>query len=271
VYQSGTQRRSIPCFKFAVDAARDGLIGEITEIHTQLAPGRSCPPQPDQEVPAGFDYDRWLGQAPQKPYTKMRCHGSFRWIYDYSGGQLTDIGAHFNDLAQWGNDSQDTGPIRYEGKAEFPTEGLFDTPIQYAVTAEYASGVKLYFHDIEPRAVKFVGTEGWVMVDDFGNVTAEPASILEKGDFEKQEWSVMNGHHRNFLDCVKSRETPIAPPEVAHRSTTVCHIGNICLRLGRALEWDPEAEQFTNDDEANAMLSRVQRAPWSLDELLKEV
>ena len=264
VYQSGTQRRSIGCFRFAVDVARAGLIGKVHTIRTYLEKGPECPPQPPEPIPPGFDYDFWLGPAPDAPYTQRRCLGSFRWIYDYSGGQLTDIGAHFNDLAQWGNGTQLSGPIHYEGSARFPIAGIFNTPVDYQVIATYGDGVKLIFHDTGPRAVKFEGDEGWVIVDDDGNVDAEPKSILRTRRIVKQDYANWQGHHRDFLECVKRRTVPIAPPEVAHRSTTVCHIGNICLRLGRALQWDPEAERFIEDDDANRMLARAMRSPWRL-------
>jgi predicted dehydrogenase len=264
VYQSGTQRRSIGCFRFAVDVAQSGMLGRIHTIHTYLDQGPDCGIQPPEPVPPGFDYDRWLGPAPLEPYTTKRCQGSFRWIYDYSGGQLTDIGAHFNDLAQWGNGTQYGGPIAYEGQAEFPRQGLFDTPVRFRVETTYADGVKLIFHDKSPRTVRFEGDEGWVQVDDDGNVDAEPKSILRTRSIVKQNYANWTGHHRDFLNCVKSRGQTIAPPEVAHRSTTVCHIGNICLRLGRPLRWDLDKEQFIGDEAANRMLSRAMRAPWKL-------
>lgn len=266
VYQSGTQRRSIPCFRFAVDAARDGRLGALHTIHTNLSVGMDYASPEEQPVPEGFDYDMWLGPAPSAPYTQKRCFGSFRWIYDYSGGQLTDIGAHFNDLAQWGNDSELTGPLDYEGWAVWPQKGsLFDASVYHGITATYADGVRLIMHDHDPRAVKFEGTEGWISVDDFGNVKAEPASLLEGAEITAEDYAHWNPHHRNFLDCVKSREQPIASPEIAHRSTTVCHIGNLCLRLGRPLRWDPVTEHFENDEEANAMLSRPMREPWKIE------
>lgn len=264
VYQSGTQRRSIGCFRFAVDVARKGLIGKVHTIHTYLSEGPACPIQPLEPVPDGFDYDMWLGPAPYAPYTTKRCQGSFRWIYDYSGGQLTDIGAHFNDLAQWGNDTELSGPIHYEGAAEFPKEGLFDTPVHYRVEATYADGVKLIYHDLSPRTVRFEGDEGWISVDDDGNVDASPKSIFGMKHIVKQNYFNWQGHHRNFLDCVKTRRRTIAPPEVAQRSTTTCHVGNICLRLGRPLRWNLETERFVDDPEADRMLCRAMRAPWHL-------
>jgi predicted dehydrogenase len=264
VYQSGTQRRSIRSFAFAVQMARTGRIGKLHTIHTNLSEGLTCGPEKPQPVPTGFDYDRWLGPAPYEPYTPKRCHGSFRWIYDYSGGQLTDIGAHFNDLAQWGNNSELSGPIEYEGWAKFPKDGLFNTPVNFEVIATYADGVKMIMHDKSPRAVKFVGDEGWVSVDDDGNVNAEPKSILKLRRFRQHGYSYMKGHHRNFLECVKTRARTIAHPEVAQRSTTTCHIGNICLRLGHKVRWNPQTEQFINDAEANAMIARAMRSPWHL-------
>ncbi len=264
VYQSGTQRRSIRCFAFAVEMARAGRVGKLHTIHVNLSEGPSCGVEKTEPIPEGFDYDRWLGPAPYEPYTPKRCHGSFRWLLDYSGGKLTDIGAHFNDLAQWGHDSELTGPIEYEGWGTFPKDGLFNTPVNFEVTATYADGVKMIMHDQLPRSIKLVGDEGWVSVDDDGNVDAMPKSILNLRRFVQQDYSYMKGHHRNFLDCVKTRATTIAPPEVAHRSTTTCHIGNICLRLGRKLRWNPQTEQFINDPEADRMLARAMRSPWHL-------
>lgn len=268
VYQSGTQRRSIPCFRYAVDVARSGRLGRIHAVHTFLELGHLAGPQAEEPVPAGFDYDRWLGQAPNAPYTKMRCHANFRWIYDYSGGQLTDIGVHFNDLAQWGVDRDLTAPIEFEGTADFPPkDDLFDTPVHFNVKTRYADGLTLEMHDGSPRAVRFEGENGWICVDDTGLLTAEPVSLLDAAPKEREAYSAIAYHQRDFIKCMKSRGQTIAPPEVAHRSASICHVANICLRLGgRKLRWNPESEQFVDDAEANAMLERVQRAPWSLDD-----
>ena len=264
VYQSGTQRRCIPAFAYPVEVARSGRLGRIHTVHTCLGAGPSCGIEPPQPVPEGFDYDRWLGPAPAEPYTPRRCHGSFRWIFDYSGGKLTDIGAHFNDLAQWGIDMENTGPVEYDGSATFPEEGLWDTPMYYSVVCRYANGIRLVMHDVEPRSVRFEGEHGWISVDDSGLVLADPPSLLEGASFKQEQYDVMYGHQRNFLDCVRTRARPIANAEVAHRSSTVCHAANLCLRLGRKLYWDPVQEQFLNDDEANRMRSRAMRAPWHL-------
>jgi len=245
--------------------ARSGQIGRIHTVHTYLGAGPACGVEPPQPVPEHFDYDMWLGPAPYEPYTPKRCHGTFRWILDYSGGKLTDIGAHFNDLAQWGNNSDLGGPIHYEGHAEFPREGLWNTPMHYRVEATYSDGVKLIYHDTSPRAAKFEGDEGWIMVDDDGNVDAEPKSILRTKRIVKQSYAYWQGHHRDFLDCVKRRDPKtIAAPEIAQRSTTTCHIGNLCLRLDRPLRWDLDKERFVDDEVANTMLARAMRAPWRL-------
>lgn len=269
VYQSGTQRRSNACFRFGVDIAHSGMLGELQTLHCYYHNGPTCPPQPPQPVPEGFDYDMWLGPAPFEPYTPRRCHGSFRWLYDYSGGQLTDLGAHFIDLAQWAHGDEKLGPVAYEGWAEFPQNGLFNTPVRFEITATYADGVKLICHDETepgrgPRGNKFVGSEGWVSVDDTGKITASSKAILQKINTTQRGYEYMQGHHRDFLDCVRTRAQTIAPPEVAHRSTTVCHITNICLRLGRKLAWDPQAERFVDDPQADGMTARAMRSPWTL-------
>ncbi|MHC4680689.1 MAG: Gfo/Idh/MocA family protein [Planctomycetota bacterium] len=269
VYQSGTQRRSIGCFRFAVDIAHSGMLGPLHTLHCYYHNGPTCAPQKPEAVPEGFDYDRWLGPAPFEAYTPRRCHGSFRWLYDYSGGQLTDLGAHFNDLAQWAHNSQYSGPVEYEGWAEFPKDGLFNTPVRFEVVATYPDGVKMIYHDETepgrgPRGNKFVGEDGWVSVDDTGKITASSKAIMDKVKFAQRGYAYMMGHHRNFLDCVKTRSLPISNAEVSHRSVTTCHAGNICLRLGRKLRWDPENERFLNNETANRMLARAMRSPWSL-------
>jgi len=269
VYQSGTQRRSNGCFRFAVDTAKSGMLGRLHTLHCYYHNGPTSPPQKPESVPKGFDYDMWLGPAPLEPYTPRRCHGSFRWLYDYSGGQMTDLGAHFNDLAQWAHDSQYTGPTEYEGWARFPKDSLFNTPVRFEVTATYPDGVKMVLHDESepgrgPRGNKFVGTDGWVSVDHRGKITASSKDIMRKVNFAQKGYGFMTGHHRNFLDCVKTRAKTIAPAEIAHRSTTTCHVANICLRLGRKVRWNPKTERFVNDAEADRMLARSMRAPWHL-------
>jgi predicted dehydrogenase len=269
VYQSGTQRRSNICFRFAVDIARSGMLGRLHTLHCYFHKGPTCSPQKPQPVPNGFDYNMWLGPAPYEPYTPVRCHGNFRWIYDYSGGQMTDLGAHFNDLAQWAHGSQYAGPTEFQGWATFPRDGLFNTPMNFSLTATYPDGVKMVLHDETepgrgPRGNKFVGSDGWVSVDDTGKITASSTEIIREINFVQKGYEFMAGHHRNFLDCVKTRTQTIAPAEVAHRSTTTCHVANICLRLGKRLRWDVQNECFVNEPLADRMLARTMRSPWHL-------
>ena len=277
IYQCGTQRRSMRTFAFAVQMARSGRLGQLHTLRSYVRAGGSCGLQAPQPIPEGFDYNMWLGPAPYIPYNPNLIRGTWKNHFDYSGGMVTDWGAHCNDLAQWANDSDLTGPVEYEGSAEFPRDGFCNVPIHLSLTATYPNGVKLVLHEHKKRpiwpmentelAVKFEGTEGWVYVDDGGNVDAEPKSLLQNRRFGPQRWTdAANwvGHHRNFLDCVKTRARPIAPAEIAHRSTTTCHVANICLRLGRKVRWNPEAERFVDDRQADRMLARAMRPPWRL-------
>ena len=266
VYQSGTQRRSVGHFRQCCELVRGGRIGKLRLIRECLGAGPSIPPQPQQPVPGGFDYDLWLGPAPYAPYTPARCHGSFRWVFDYSGGKITDQGAHFLDIAQWANDTEHTGPTRIEGHATFPREGLYDTPMQYKVVCTYENGVKMeVIHDLIDNdwAVRFEGDDGWLLVARSRLYASRP-SLLSPLRPDEVHLYVSRNHQQNFLDSVRTGRPNASPPEIMHRSTTVCHLCNICLRLGRPLRWDPAAERFVNDPEADRMLARTMRAPWRL-------
>ncbi len=277
VYQCGTQRRSMRSFAFAVNTARSGKLGKLHTIHSYVRAGQSSGVLKPEPVPEGFDYEMWLGPTPFIPYNSSFVSHFWKFHFDYSGGMITDWGCHCNDLAQMANDSEMTAPVEYEGTAEYPKSGFCNVPIALHVEARYADGVKLIMYDKKTQdiwpnmntqlSVKFEGNEGWVYVDDGGNVDANPKSLLENRKFEKQQWTDAanwEGHHRNFLDCVKSRAQTIAPAEVAHRSTTICHVANACLRLGRNVNWDPRAERFVNDSDADKMISRPMRRPWRL-------
>ncbi len=277
VYQCGTQRRSMRSFAFAVNTARSGRLGKLHTLHSYVRAGQSSGVLKPEPVPEGFDYDMWLGPTPHIPYNSSFVLNLWKNHFDYSGGMITDWGCHCNDLAQMANDSETTGPVEYEGTAKFPDKGFCNVPIALHVETRYADGVRLIMYDtktpdIWPNlntqlSVKFEGTEGWVYVDDGGNVDAHPKSLLANRKFEKQQWTDSanwQGHHRNFLDCVKTRARTIASAEVAHRSTTTCHVANICLRLGRSVKWDPQTERFVNDPEADKMISRPMRRPWHL-------
>jgi len=249
------------------ELVRNGRIGSVHTIRVGLPSGPHTPGNPKpMPVPRGFDYDMWLGPAPWSPYTRGRCHGNFRWILDYSGGQLTDWGAHLINIAQWGNDTDLTGPVEVEGKGVFCREGLYNTAKEYHIEYKYANGVKLIVSS-GTLGIRFEGSEGWV--GNFGwraRLEAKPKSVSASaiGPNETHLYTCRGGEQRNFLDCVKSRKPCYYPAEMGHRSFTISHIGNISMILGRKLRWDPDRERFVNDSRANRMLSRAMRSPWHL-------
>jgi len=265
VLQTGSQQRSGDEFRKACELVRNGYIGEVTTVIAGL-PGnnRKCEPTWEpQPVPEGFDYDRWLGPAECAPYHVQRCHYEFRFLLEYSGGQVTNWGAHHLDIAQWGLGMDDSGPVEIVGKGEFPTTGLFTTATRVDFECTYANGVKLLCRT-GGGGTRFEGTKGWVHVNR-GSLKAEPASLLTQtigaNEIHLQD---SKSHHQNFLECIRSREQPIANVEIGHRSSTVCHLGNIAMLLKRPLKWNPAKEEFIGDDAANRMRWRPARAKWAV-------
>jgi len=268
IFQTSSENRSYECYYRMAELVRNGRIGKLQHIKVTLPRGHSIH-KASMEVgppPKGFDYDMWLGQAPEAPYCEARCHWNFRWILDYSGGQLTDWGAHLIDIAQWGNDTESTGPIEVQGTGTFPREGLYNTATDFSIDYKYANGVTMNVSASQP-GIRFEGTEGWIGNKGWNApMEAEPKTILDSqiGPNEIHLYTEPEGEQRNFLDCVKSRKPCYAPAEVGHRTITIAHIGHIAIRLGRKLRWNPEKERFVGDDEANRMLSRPMRKPWKL-------
>jgi hypothetical protein len=217
-------------------------------------------------VPPELDYDMWLGPAPWKPYCPARLPYQWRWIRDYSGGQLTDWGAHQIDTAQLANNTERTGPISVEGHGKRHSGGLYDTYYDYHLVFQFANGVEMRV-DSGGTGLRFEGSEGWVGNVSFGEglrASSEEIRNSEIGPEETHIDTCFAGEHRNFLDCVKSRRDPYFPAEVGHRCSTISHIGNICMDLGRKLQWDPDREEFAGDAEANAKRSVTRREPWGL-------
>jgi len=271
VFQTGSQQRSDHRFRRAAELVRNGRIGDLRTVRVGLPGGRSDyaktgsrkKPEP---VPEGFDYNFWLGPARDAPYAPARCHVNFRWIYDYSGGQVTDWGGHHPDCAQWGMGTEMTGPVTIKNaKGVFPPDELWNTATEFSFEAVYENGVAMIVSNREKMGVTFQGTEGSIYVDR-GKLEAEPKSLLDsKIGPEGIHLYASDDHFRNFIDCVISRGPTAAPVEVAHRSITICHLGNIAMRLGRdTLRWDPRTEQIIDDHKAAQMLSRPYRAPWEL-------
>ncbi len=273
IFQVGSQQRSESQFRQACELVRNGRIGKLHTIKVGFGIDPPTTPEPPMPVPEWLDYDFWLGPAPWEPYTEKRVHpqsgyGRPGWlrIADYGAGMITGWGAHHNDIAQWGMGTEYTGPVEIEGQAEYPKDGLWDVHGDFRIEYTYANGVKVICADNvkNKQGILFEGTEGWVYVMR-GKIDAQPKSLLtSKIGADEVQLYKSNNHKGNLLDCIKSRAETIAPVEVAHRSCTVCLLGEIAMRLGRKLKWNPETEQFVNDDAANKMLWRPMRSPWQL-------
>lgn len=267
VFQTSTEDRSERIYHRMAELVRNGRIGKLQKITVKLPLQPNGPGDPTpQPVPEDLDWEMWLGPAPFAPYTKDRVHFNFRWIWDYSGGILCDWGTHLFDTAQWANNSELTGPVEIEGKGTWWEGGLYNTPKEYHVDYTYANGVKMTC-DHGGTSIRFEGTDGWIESPHWlGEIKASNPKILESkiGPEEVHLYTNTAGEHRDFLDCVKTRKDPYFPVDKGHRVATICHLGNVALKLGRKMNWDPEKEVFVDDDEANRMLSRPMRSPWRL-------
>lgn len=264
VFQTGSQQRSDRRFRHACELVRNGKIGKLQRIDTYIGGIDGGGWQPVATPPANLDWNFWLGPAPWADYFPARCHYQFRWFLDYSGGKLTDWGAHHNDIAQWGHGTDDTGPVKVKGTGTFAPQGPHDVPLEFDVEYTYADGVSLHCHSQGENGIRFTGSDGWVFVSR-GTIEASDKALLSlKFGANDVRLYDSRDHHENWLDCIQSRERPICDVEIGHRSCTICHLGNIAVRLGRELNWDPAAEQFVGDDEANRLVSKPMRSPWHL-------
>ncbi len=269
VWQTGSQQRSDWNFRRACELVRNGRIGKVARVEVGLPTGSSGPNTPVEPVPDGLDWNFWLGPAPWRPYIRFSRnapHRDWRWIMDYSGGQLTDWAGHHIDIAHWGLGLNRTGPVEIEGRGVYPRDGLYNTPMEYKIKCKYASGVEITVMNEKtiPRGTKWYGEKGWIHVNRQG-LTAEPQSVLdEKIGPDEIHLYESRDHAQNFIDCVKSRKETVAPAEVAHRSISVGLLGEIAMLTKKRLQWNPEKEIFLNSDEANRMLSRPMRSPWHL-------
>ncbi|MDY0355413.1 MAG: Gfo/Idh/MocA family oxidoreductase [Sedimentisphaerales bacterium] len=267
IWQTGSWQRSQGNFHHACELVRNGRIGKVTRVEVGLPTGGGGEVKAVQPVPENLDWDFWLGPAPWVPFRGV-SHWDWRWIMDYSGGQLTDWAGHHIDIAHWGLGLEDTGPVEIEGEGVFPKDGIYDVPTEYKFTCKYANGVEMVVASdrLVPKGMGTVwyGEKGWVHVDR-GRQATNPAELWNEkiGPGEMRLYESRD-HQQNFLDCVKSRQKTIAPIEVAHRSISVGLLGEIAMRLERKLHWNPDKEEFVNDPEANRMLSRPMRAPWHL-------
>ena len=266
IYQAGTQRRSTASYRFAMEMVRQGRLGRVHTVEMQVWAGPGIPHQKVAPVPAGWDYDLWLGQTPWYPFVPARVN-AWQYFWDTAEGILTDMGCHYTDQMQWALDTDHTGPLEFEAQAEFPDPVRFcsDTPITAVGRCQYANGVTGVIYqrgEFKDRYIRYIGDRGWIQVDDDTDlVTAEPRSILSLKGANTAGWGDASDHVRNLLNCIRSRTPTACNPEVAHRAITICQAWNICLRLGRKLKWESIQERF-DLAEANRMIYREPRAPW---------
>ncbi len=277
VLQTGTQQRSNKLFRLATELVRNGRIGKLTEVTVFVPAGLREGPFTTAPVPEGFHWDYWLGQAPQVEYLKERCHSTFRWWFDYSGGPVTDWGAHHNDSARWAIGLD--GPTEISARAlTEPIPGGFTTPSEFEATLTWGNGVKQVVKttvddspfgvalkpDGQRNGVRFEGTGGWIWVNRTAINASNPELLDTPLENPAVRLEVSDDHMGNFFQAVRTRKDPICPVEGGHQSATVGHLIVIALRTGRALRWDPSKEKFVGDGakEANAHLERRMRKPY---------
>ncbi len=281
VLQTGSHERSGDNARFACELVRNGKIGRLHTIrinlpcddahHKKVMEMTEIPPP--MPVPEGFDYDFWLGHTPLAPYHEKRCHFWWRFILAYGGGEMTDRGAHVIDLAQLGAGTDDTGPVAIDATGGNNNHGFYNAFFDYKFVNTFANGMRMVGSTEGPRGLKLEGDEGWIFIHVHGAKleSSNPALLQELDDWKKKDGALHKvrlgrspGHHRNFLDSVKSRKQPVASAEIGHRTASLCHLNNIGLRLGRPLKWDPKKEKFIGDAEANDLIAPKMRAPWRL-------
>jgi predicted dehydrogenase len=265
ILQVGSQQRSDRRFRLACELVRNGRIGKLQHMLVGLPTGPREGPFSAQPVPAGLDWDFYLGPTPKIDYNGHNAHWNFRWWYQFSGGQMTDWGAHHNDIAQWGNGTDRSGPVEIDGRGLVEMiPGGYDAMAEYEIQFKYANGVTMTVTDGKraPNGVRFVGSEGWIFVSR-GNIESDKPEILEEPLPDNALRLYRSDNHMgNFFESIRSRQQPICDAEIGHRSISTAHLGVISIRLKRPLRWDPAREVFLGDDEANGWLSRPMRAPY---------
>ena len=267
VFQTSTEDRSLFIYHRLAEVVRNGRIGKLKEIKVTLPSGKRFPNEKPANAPKDLDYDMWLGPAPDAPYTISRTKQQhWRHVWDYSGGKFSDWGMHQLDTAQWANDTERTGPISISGKGTINEGSMYNTFVDYEIDYEYENGVKLNVKS-GGTSIHFYGSEGWCGSKSWDSGLEANKKSIVKDPIPKDGlhlYTCKGGEHRNFLDCVKSRNEPYFPAEIGHRCATLCHLGNISMRLNQKLQWDPKTEKIGNSKEASSMLSRKMRKPWDL-------
>jgi len=293
VFQVGTQQRSAKQFLQAIALARSGRLGKPLKATCYIGAASDKGPFENSDPPAGLDWDFWLGQTPVVPYCAQRCHGSFRWWLEYSGGKLTDWGAHHVDIAQWGLGFDHSGPVEIEGEGHFPQgreataemilgrrkptdlPNGYNTATTFVCTLKFADGSIMEVRDgkaEKTNGILFEGELGKIFVNR-GKITGKPLEELTESD---KQWldeecvklykgKTNRNHMDNFFECVRDRSEPVSDVFTHHRELSSCHMCNIAMLLGRKLRWDPRREDFVGDEEASSMVSRHQREPYTID------
>jgi predicted dehydrogenase len=277
VLQTGTQQRSSSKFRLACELVRNRRIGALKTANVWLPAGLNDGPFAAADVPAGLNWDYWLGQAPKVAYVPERCHGRFRYWYDYSAGTLTDWGAHHNDIAYWA--IGEVAPREISGRAlSQPVPGGYSAASEYEINYTYASGIELVVRTTtddsiggevvnnvgQRNGIRFEGSDGWIWVNRDRLEASDPELLRSPLAESAVHLYSSKDHMQNFFDCVRSRALPICDVETGHRSSTICHLGAIALRTGKKLNWDSDAERFVgeNAEHANPYVSREMRAPY---------
>jgi predicted dehydrogenase len=286
ILQTGSQQRSDARFRLACELVRNGRVGKLKQVMVAIPAG----PGPNERgpfkpapVPKELDWEMWQGQTPEHEYVPQRCHFTFRYWYDYSGGTVTDWGAHHNDIALWGMGQERSGPTTIEAKplsemvpggytafSDYRIVYTWPNGIEHVCYSErYDNGTGGPVSNPAPgethHGVKFIGSDGWIYVTRGKIEASNPDLLKQELPASAERLYVSRNHMGNFIECMRTRKPPIAEAEIGHRSVSVCHLGNIALRLGRKLTWDPKAEAFVGDDEAQRFLARTMRKPWSYE------
>jgi predicted dehydrogenase len=272
VLQTGSHERSNDSCRFAWELVHNGRIGALQgievnlptdEAHHQRVRDAKGPFTPDP-VPESLDYAMWLGPIPWRPHFAQSTHFGWRFVLDTGGGEMTDRGAHIIDLAQYILNADDTGPVELSASGTAADSPLFDAFMEFTFSCRYANGLKVTGSTEGPRGLKLIGSEGWIFIHIHGGrlEASDPRLLRETIRPGERHTERSPGHHRNFLDCVRTRRLPIAHAEIGQRTGSICHLLNVSMRLGRPLRWDPVRETVEGDDEANRLLARPMRTPW---------
>jgi predicted dehydrogenase len=268
IWQTGSWQRSQEHFRKGAELVRNGRVGKIKLIEVGLPDGgRGIGTPPVKEVPAELNWEMWLGPAPKVPYRGV-CHWNWRWILDYSGGQLTDWAGHHIDIANWGADLEHTGPLEIVGTGVYPSEGIYNAPVEYDFMCRYEGGIQIRVANASRfpmgMGTTWYGDLGWIHVDRGGRISASDSKILDEviGENEVHLYKSDN-HWQNFVDSVKTRKQCIAPIEPAYRAISVGILGEVAMTTGQKISWDPVREIINNNAEASRMLDRPYRKPWT--------